>query len=107
MTLQFWAILSAVFFPALAGIALLRRRIPVFRWYCWQCRKIVSSGRFHPGKCPCGTHSLVAYFCKTCASWNTSPHPNWHCGDCSSKDVQLGVEYHLGKAMWRWRTQDA
>jgi hypothetical protein len=45
----------------------------------------------------------VAYVCKSCASWNTSPKTNWHCNDCSSTAVALGVEYHLVKAFWTWR----
>jgi hypothetical protein len=107
MTSQVWAILGALSVLALVGIALLWRRMPVFRWYCRRCKKIVSSGRFHPGKCTCGTGSLVAYFCRACASWNTSPTSKWHCGDCSSKDIILGVEYHLFTALWRWRNQNA
>jgi hypothetical protein len=49
----------------------------------------------------------VAYFCQTCASWNTTPTSDWHCRDCSSKVVSLGVEYHLATGLWRWRNQKA
>jgi hypothetical protein len=107
MTGQVWGILAGVSFLALVGIAFLRWQMPVFRWYCRRCKKIVSSGRFHPGKCTCGTNALVAYVCRACTSWNTSPTVSWHCSDCSSKDVTLRVEYHLVKAQWKWRNQAA
>jgi len=109
MTLQTWAIVGAVSVAvlALAGMSFMWRRMPVYRWYCSRCKKIVSAGRFHPGRCACGTSLLVAYFCRACASWNTSPTSNWHCTDCSSKNVILGVEYHLGAALWRWRNRAA
>jgi hypothetical protein len=47
----------------------------------------------------------VAYFCKDCGSWNTTPDSKWHCAACSSADVSLGVEYNFGTAMWRTRNQ--
>jgi hypothetical protein len=59
MTAQGWALLGAAVL-ALAGIVFLWRRMPVHRWYCRACKKIVSSGRFRPGKCKCGTTALVA-----------------------------------------------
>jgi hypothetical protein len=105
--LQIWAIVIATSVLALVGLAFLWLRRPVYRWYCRRCKKIVSSSRFHPGKCACGTHALVAYFCKACASWNTSPTTLWHCSDCSSKSVILGAEYHLHSALWVWRNQHA
>ncbi len=104
MSLEFWVVLGVA---ALAGVGFLWWRLPVYQWYCRRCRKIVSSGRRHPGKCACGTDALVAYFCKACASWNTSPKTSWHCNDCSSKAVVLGVEYHLDTAFWRWHNQNA
>ncbi len=107
MNTQIWALVSAGSFLAVAGIAFLWLRMPVYRWYCRRCQKIVSSGRFHPAKCICGTSALVAYFCKACASWNTSPTRNWHCNNCSSKNVIVGVEYHRLTALWRWRNQHA
>ncbi len=107
MTLQVWAILGAVSFLASIGIAFLCWRMPIFRWYCRRCKKIVSTGRFYPAKCPCGTSVLVAYFCRACGSWNTSPTSNWHCSECSSKKVTLGVEFYLLTALWRWRNQNA
>jgi hypothetical protein len=107
MTAQVWGIVAGLSFLALVSIAFLRWRMPVFHWYCRRCKKIVSSGRFHPGKCTCGTNALVAYVCRACASWNTSPTVNWHCSNCSSKDVTLGVEYYLLRAQWKWRNQAA
>ncbi len=105
MTLQTWAIVGGISLMALIGAALLWRRMPVFRWYCRRCKKIVSSGRFHPRKCTCGTAALVAYFCKNCGSWNTAPNAHWHCVACSSKDVNLGVEYSFGTHLWRKRNR--
>jgi hypothetical protein len=106
-TWQIWAIVGAASFLAVVGIAFLWARMTVFRWYCRRCKKIVSSGRFHPGKCACGTHSLVAYFCSVCTSWNTTPASNWHCSDCSSQKVVLGVEYQFFTRLWKWRNQRA
>jgi hypothetical protein len=105
MTPQVWAMVGAGSFLALAGIVFLWRRMPVFRWYCRRCKTIVSSGRFHPRKCACGTDSLVAYFCRACVSWNTSPISAWHCTDCPSKAVTLGVEYNFVLALWKWRNR--
>jgi hypothetical protein len=107
MTSEVWMILGVGSFLALAGLTFLWQRMTVFRWYCRRCKKIVSTGRFHPGKCQCGGNLLVAYFCKACASWNTSPTSNWHCSACSSKNVSIGVEYHNNTAWWRWRNQRA
>jgi hypothetical protein len=107
MTLEIWALVGAVSFLALVGLVLLWWRMPVYRWYCRRCKRIVSSSRFHPGKCPCGTNALVAYFCETCASWNTSPTSSWHCNDCSSRAVVLGVEYQLANGLWTLRNRGA
>jgi hypothetical protein len=104
---QVWMIVAGVAVTVLIGVAFLWLRRPVFRWYCRHCKKIISAGRFHPGRCTCGTKTLVAYFCKDCSSWDTTPTPGWHCNHCSSKDVALGVEYSLGTALWRWRNRPA
>lgn len=102
-----WLILGAAAVVGLVGLTFLWLRMPVFRWYCRHCKKIISHGRLHPGRCTCGTKTLVAYFCRDCSSWNTTPSPAWHCNKCSSKDVILGVEYSLGTALWRWRNRPA
>jgi hypothetical protein len=109
VTSQAWAIVSVASILAVVGIAFLWRRMPVYRWYCRRCKKVVSSGRFHPGRCACGTNVLLAYRCRSCASWNTSPleRSSWQCDDCSSKNISLGFEYHLATALWRRRDQDA
>ena len=101
----FWAILAAVSLAGLLGVGGFWLRMPVFRWYCRRCRKVVSTSRFHPAKCACGTQAVVAYFCKDCGSWNTTPKSNWHCAACSSKDISLGVEYAFHTAMWRMRNR--
>lgn len=107
MTGHIWAILGVigVSFPAVViVITLLWRQIPLHHWYCRRCKKIVTCGRFfHPRKCACGSNTLVAYICDHCGSWHTSPTAGWHCQDCTSKNVDLGVEYRAGTAMWRWR----
>jgi hypothetical protein len=107
MPLEVWAIVGAVSLAVLVGLGVLWRRRPLLRWYCRRCNKIVATGRFHPRRCPCGTDTVVAYFCRVCASWNTSPTLNWHCSDCSSKQVNLGVEYRFHSGMWKWRNQNA
>lgn len=106
MTWEVWATLGTVAILALVGTAFLCRRLPVYHWHCRLCDKIVSAGRFHPGRCTCGTNLLVAYFCRDCASWNTTPTSRWHCGDCASRNVLPGVEYHLVQAQWKWRNQE-
>ena len=90
---QVWAIVGAVSILALVGVGFMWRRMTVYRWYCSRCKKIVSAGRLHPRRCTCDTNMLVAYFCRACASWNTSPTSNWHCSDCSSKKVN-------GQGIW-------
>jgi hypothetical protein len=100
-----WLIVAGVVMLGLIGGVALWLRMPVFRWYCRHCKKVIGTGRLHPAKCTCGTKTLVAYFCRDCSSWNTTPTPGWHCNRCSSKDVILGVEYSLGTALWRWRNR--
>jgi hypothetical protein len=101
-----WLILGGLSAVAVIGLVFLGLRMPVFRWYCRRCRKVVSAGRFHPAKCSCGTQALVAYFCKNCGSWNTTSTGDWHCASCSSKDISLGVEYHFATGLWRTRNQN-
>lgn len=107
MPSQAWLIAVGVSLVVLIGVVVLWIRMPVFRWYCRHCRKVIATGRFHPGKCTCKTSVLVAYFCQDCASWNTTPSSGWHCAKCSSKNILLGVEYNLITALWRWRNQNA
>jgi hypothetical protein len=107
MNQQIWVILLASSVVTLSGLVVLWLRMPLFRWSCRRCKKIVSISRFRPAKCSCGTQVLAAYFCKNCASWNTTPRSNWHCVACSSKDLSLGVEYKFGTGMWRTRNVNA
>jgi methionyl-tRNA synthetase len=107
MATQLWWIGAGALILSLVGGVWLLRRMPVFQWYCGRCKKVVAASRRHPGKCACGTDRLTAYFCQTCSSWNTSPTSKWHCNDCSSPKVRVGVEYHLIQARWRWRNQAA
>ena len=106
-TQEIWTIVSVVSLLGLLGGAFVLWRRPVYQWYCGRCKKIVSASRRHPGKCACGTDRLMAYVCQACSSWNTSPAKNWHCMDCASTKVQVGVEYHIMRTMWRWRNQNA
>ncbi len=105
MNSQTWSILIAGSAAVVLGLIVFWVRMPVFRWYCRRCKKIASAGRFHPRKCTCATTTLVAYFCNDCKSWNTTPTSGWHCDACRSKEIILGVEYHLGTALWRWRNR--
>jgi hypothetical protein len=107
MTQQIWVILCTVLGVGLIGLMILWLRMPVFRWSCRRCKKIVSVSRFRPSKCSCGTDGLVAYFCKDCGSWNTTPKLEWHCVTCSSKDISLAVEYKFATGMWRTRNVNA
>jgi hypothetical protein len=107
MTTQLWWMIGGGIALALIGAAFLWRRKPLFQWYCGRCKRVVSASRLHPGKCTCGTDRLAAYICQTCSSWNTSPTNKWHCNDCSSTKVHVGVEYHIARTMWRWRNQGA
>lgn len=107
MTTEVWSILSVASMLVVLGGAFMWWRKPVFHWYCGRCKKIVSESRVHPGKCTCGTDRLLAYVCQTCSSWNTSPVKNWHCNDCASTKVCVGVEYLVMRTMWRWRNQNA
>ena len=107
MTQQVCLILGGLSLVALIGLVFLWLRKPVFRWCCRGCKRIVSTSRFHPAKCSCGTNTLVAYFCRNCGSWNTTPTSNGHCVACSSKDISLGVEYSFGTGLWRTRNRNA
>jgi len=106
MTQQTQAILAGLSLMALVGLVFLWLRMPVFRWYCRRCKKIVSSGRFHPAKCTCTTNTLLAYFCRNCGSWDTTPALSWHCLACASKAIILGVEYNFGTGLWRTRNRN-
>jgi hypothetical protein len=105
MPSQTWSIVIAVAIVVCIVFVVLWLRMPVYRWYCRHCKKISSSGRFHPRKCGCGSPTLVAYYCSECKSWNTTPISGWHCAACRSKEILLGVEYNLATAMWRWRNR--
>jgi hypothetical protein len=86
----------------LVGVVFVWLRMPVFRWSCRHCKRVIAISRFHPTRCSCGESRLVANFCKDCGSWNTSSTPNRHCVDCKSKDVSVGAEYHVSTG-WRMR----
>jgi hypothetical protein len=88
------------------SLTFLWMRMPLYRWSCRHCKRVVSSSRFHPGPCTCGENTLVANFCKRCGSWNTSPTPRGHCVACSSSDVSLAVEYHFRTRFWRMRNRN-
>jgi hypothetical protein len=103
MTQEVWIAAGMLSLVAVSGLTFLWLRMPLYRWSCRHCKRIVSTSRFHPGPCPCGENTLVANFCKSCGSWNTSPTPIRHCVACSSKDLSLGAEYHFRSGMWRMR----
>ncbi len=103
MTHEVWISVVAVLIAAALGLAFLWLRMPLYRWSCRHCKRIVSTSRFRPAHCTCGENTLVANFCKRCGSWNTSPKPPRHCVACSSKDLSLGAEYHFRTNMWRMR----
>ena len=106
MTYQVWLSLGAVGVAALSGCIFLWLRMPVFRWSCRNCKRLVSTSRFRPARCTCGENTLVASFCKTCGSWNTSLTPNRHCVSCSSKELSLGAEFHFRTGLWRMRNRN-
>jgi hypothetical protein len=106
MTHEVWVTVGAVWLAALIGLVLLWLRMPVFRWSCRRCKKIVSTSRFHPAACTCGVNTLVAVSCDSCGSWNTSPTPSRHCVACSSKNTSLGFEYHFRTGSWRTRNRN-
>jgi hypothetical protein len=106
MTLEMGLAVGAVCVAGLGGSIFMWLRMPVFRWQCRRCKRIVSISRFHPARCTCGENTLVASFCKNCGSWNTSPTPHRHCVVCSSKDLSLGAEYHFHNSMWRMRNRN-
>ena len=103
MTQEIWITMGVVIVAAVLGSLFLWSRMPVYRWSCRNCKKVVSTSRFHPARCTCGESMLVASFCKTCGSWNTTPTPNRHCVTCSSKELSLGAEYHFRTSRWRMR----
>ncbi len=105
MTSEVWAMIGAGCFLGLLAAGFLWWRMPTYQWYCGRCKKIVSASRLHPRKCACGTDRLTAFICHACKSWNTSPMTHWHCKDCASKNIRVGVEYHLARTRWRWRNQ--
>lgn len=104
-SMEIWSLAGAAVFLGVAGGVFLWWRMTVFHWYCGRCKRIVSASRFHPGKCACGADRLMAYVCNACSSWNTSPTKHWHCNDCASTKIRLGVEYHSARTLWRWRNQ--
>ena len=103
MAQEVWITVGAVCMAAVFGLLFLRVRMPVYRWSCRHCKKIVSTSRFRPTRCACGENTLVASFCKRCGSWNTTPRPPRHCVACSSDELSLGAEYHFRSNMWRMR----
>jgi hypothetical protein len=106
MTHEVWLTVGAVCLAAPIAVFFLWLRMPVFRWSCRSCKRIVSTSRFHPTRCTCGENTLVATFCKSCGSWNTSPTPSRHCVACSSKETSLGFEYHFHNGLWRTRNRN-
>jgi hypothetical protein len=107
MSQQTWMIVAGVSLLVVLAPAFVWMRMPCYRWYCRACKKIVSTGRFHPARCTCGTQVLVAYFCRDCGSWHTTPDSKWHCDTCSSKEVSLGVEYSFATGLWRTRNRNS
>jgi hypothetical protein len=106
MTREIWMAVGFVSVAAVLGLLFLWARMPVYRWSCRRCKRIVSTSRFHPGRCTCGENTLVASCCTRCGSWHTSPTPIRHCVACSSKDLSLGAEYHFRTSLWRLRNQN-
>jgi hypothetical protein len=105
-TPEVWITVGAVSSAALIGVVFLWLRMPVFRWTCRGCKRVVSTSRFHPARCSCGENTLVATFCRKCGSWNTSPTPKRHCVACSSNELLLGAEYHFRTGLWRMRNRN-
>jgi hypothetical protein len=103
MTQEIWITGSAVSVAAALVLLFVWMRMPVYRWSCRNCKRIVSTSRFHPARCTCGENTLVASFCKRCGSWNTTPKPPRHCVACSSSELSLGAEYHFVTSRWRMR----
>jgi hypothetical protein len=103
MTQEVWITAGVVSIATILGLLFLWGRMPVYRWSCRHCKKIVSTSRFHPVRCNCGENTLVASFCKRCGSWNTTPRPPRHCVACSSSELSLGAEYHFVTSRWRMR----
>src|SRR5262245_15353922 len=105
MTPEVWWIVGGVSVLVLLIMFILWQRMAHFHWYCRGCKKMVSHGRFHPSRCQCGSQVLLAYYCRDCLSWNTSRTSSLQCNACSSKNVVIGVEYHVHKSLWLWRKQ--
>ena len=103
MILEMWLGIGAACVAAVVGSIVIWLRMPLFRWSCRRCKKVVSISRFHPKRCACGEDTLVANFCKRCGSWNTTPTPHRHCAACSSKELCLAAEYHFHNSRWRMR----
>jgi len=103
---QVWLAVGAVAVAAVCGGIFFWLRMPLFRWSCRNCKKLVSTSRFHPPQCSCGENTLVASFCRNCGSWNTSPTPKRHCVACSSKEISLAAEYHFRTGLWRMRNRN-
>jgi hypothetical protein len=91
-----WMIWGGGCLLVLVGAAYVWLQMPLYRWGCRQCKKIVTVSRFHPGRCTCGSNTLAAFFCGDCGSWNTLPNASRHCVACSSRNVLLGAEYNFG-----------
>lgn len=106
MTQEIWITIGVAFIAAVLASFFLWARMPVYRWSCRHCKRVVSTSRFRPGRCTCGENTLVASFCKRCGSWNTSPTPIRHCVACSSKELSLAAEYHFRTSTWRMRNRN-
>jgi hypothetical protein len=105
-THQVWMIVAGLCVVALAGATYLWLRMPLFRWSCRRCKRVVCASRFHPGRCTCGGNALVAYFCGHCGSWNTSAAEKRRCHACSSSDLILGAEYSFGSRLVKARNRN-
>ena len=103
MTQEVWIGMGAACVAAVLGLIFVWMRMPVYRWSCRRCKRVVSVSRFHPARCTCGENKLVASFCKRCGSWNTTPKAPRHCVACSSNELSLGAEYHFVTSRWRMR----
>jgi hypothetical protein len=105
MSHESWEIASGAGALVLAAAAYLWLRMPLYRWGCRGCKRIVSVTRFNPGRCTCGTNTLVAFFCGECGSWNTLPTANRHCVACSSRNILVGAEFNFGTRHVRTHNQ--
>jgi hypothetical protein len=107
MNPQTWMVVAGGCVLALAGGTYAWLRLPLYRWSCRHCKRIVSTSRLRPGRCTCGASALVAYFCGACGSWNTAPTAKRHCVSCSSKSLIIGAEYNFGTQFIRTRNRDS